>query len=154
VAASSTPAAFITALKTALAARFAAHGTLSAVRVDIIPTGDTSAIDAVTLLRGPVVGGQEYAAMANRRQDAYEIPGVIFTYATGSDSDAAFQESWDRAALILDELILMLRDNQQLAGDALQKNRVTEVQYEAQVRDQGGWVTRCEYTIEYAALVA
>jgi hypothetical protein len=154
VAASSTPAAFITALKTALAARFAAHGTLSAVRVDIIPTGDTSSIDAVTLLRGPVVGGQEPGAFGKKRRDAYEIPGVIFTYDTGADSDVAFQASWDKAALILDELILLLRDNDQLTGDELGQNRVTDIQYEAQFRDQGGWVTRCEYTIEYAALVA
>jgi len=154
LAASSTAAAFVVALKAALVARFAAHGTLSAVRVDLIPTGDTSQIDAVTLLRGPITGGQEFATFSKRRSDRYAIPGRIATYATGADSDLAFVESWDKAALILDEIILRLRDNQELAGDALEPNRVTEIEYEAMSSEKGGWVTRCDYTIEYGSVVA
>lgn len=153
--ASTTAAAFVVSLRAALVARFAAHGTLSAVRVDLIPSGDTSQIDAVTLLRAPVIGAQEYAAMGNRRQDAYAVPGRIYTYATGADSDAAFQECWDRASAILDEIVLQLRDTAPLAGDSLGKPRVTDIEYEALAHpDKGGWVTRCDYTIEYAALVA
>src|SRR6266498_3536910 len=152
--ASSTCAAFLVSLKTALVARFAAHGTLSAVRVDLVPTGDTSAIDAVTLIRGAITGSQEYATMANRRSDSYQIPGLIDTYATGPDSDITFQTAWDRNALILDELILQLRDTPPLAGDTMAKGLVTDIVYHAYVREQGGWVTRCEYTIEYGALVS
>lgn len=151
---STTAAAFLASLKTSLAARFAAHGTLSAVRVDLVLTGDTSIIDAVELLRGAVVGAQEYAAMANRRRDSYGIPGRIHTYATGTDSDVTFQESWDRATAILDEIILQLRDTPPLAGDSLGKPRVTDIEYRALPDADGGWVTRCDYTIEYAALVA
>ena len=154
MAASSTAAAFVVALKAALVARFAAHGTLSAVRVDLIPTADTSQIDAVTLLAGPITGGQQPGTFGKRRVDKYEIPGRIATYATGADSDAAFQESWEKASLILDEIVLRLRDNQELTGDALEPNRVTTIEYQAMFRDQGGWVTQCDYTIEYAALVA
>jgi hypothetical protein len=154
MAASSTAAAFLVALKTALQARFAAHGTLSNVRVDLIPTGDTSAIDVVTLIRSTITGGQEWMTMGNRRQDSYQIPGVIFTYATGPDSDVTFQASWDKAALILDELILQLRDTPPLVGDTSQKAMVSTVTYEPLLREQGGWVTKCEFTVEYGTIVS
>jgi len=154
VPASSTAPAFLAAFKAALTTRFAAHGTLSAVRVDLIPTGDTSAIDAVTLVRAPVRTNQSPVTFAKRRSDAAEIPGSIFTYSTGADSDVAWQASWDRAALILDEIILELRDTPPTVGDQAQPCLVTEITYEPQTRDQGGWVTRCDFTIEYGSIVA
>jgi hypothetical protein len=154
MAASSTCAAFVVALKAALVTRFAGAPWNGGVRVDLIPTGDTTAIDAVTLVRGPITGGQEYITMGNRRQDSYEIPGVIFTYSTGPDSDVAFQTSWDRAALIVDELILQLRDNQTLTGDVSRKGQVTAISYEPLAKEDGGWVTRCEYTVEYGSIVS
>jgi hypothetical protein len=154
MAASSTCAAFVVALKAALVARFAGAPWNGGIRVDLIPTGDTTAIDAVTLIRAPITGGQEYITMGNRRQDSYEIPGVIFTYSTGPDSDVAFQTSWDRASLIVDELILQLRDNQTLAGDMSKKGQVTAISYEPLAKDEGGWVTRCEYTVEYGSIVS
>jgi hypothetical protein len=155
MAASSTCAAFVVALKAALVTRFAGAPWNGSVRVDLIPTGDTSAIDAVTMIRGQITGGQEPATFGNRRQDSYEIPGVIFTYDTGADSDVAFQGSWDKAALILDEVVLQLRDNKTLADtDETKKGRVTSISYLPQVREQGGRVTRCEYTIEYGGIVS
>lgn len=153
MAASSTAAAFLVALKTALQARFAAHLTLSGVRVDLVPTGDLSAIDSVVLIRAPITGGQEFFAMGNRRSDSYQIPGVLFTYATGPDTDVAFQTSWDKAALILDELILQLRDTPPLGGDTSMKASVTSIGYEPLVRETGGWVTKCEFTVEYGSIV-
>lgn len=154
MAASSTCAAFVVALKAALTTRFAGAPWNGGVRVDLVPTGDTSAIDAVTMIRAPITGSQEYVTMGNRRQDSYQIPGVIFTYSTDPDTDVAFQTCWDRASLIVDEVILQLRDNQTLAGDVMQKGQVTAISYEPQVRDQGGWVTRCQYTIEYGLIVS
>jgi hypothetical protein len=154
MAASSTCAAFVVALKAALVTRFAGAPWDGTVRVDLVPTGDTSSIDAVTLIRETITGGQEYATFGNRRSDSYEIPGVIFTYSTGPDSDVAFQASWDRAALVLDELILQLRDTQTLVGDVMKKGEVTAISYQPQVKDEGGWVTKCEYTIEYGSIVS
>ena len=153
MAASSTAAAFVVALKAALTQRFAAHGTLAAVQVSLKPTADSSQIDEVVLLAGTVTGVQEYAAMGNQRSDSYEIPGRLNTYATGM-TDAALQESWDKAALILDEVILQLRDTPTLTGNQLSKGRVTDIVYAHLPLDKGGWVTKCDYTIEYGSLVA
>ncbi|SRR6266496_1990410 len=155
MAASSTAAAFVVALKAALVTRFAA-GALSSVLVELVLGGDNTEVDRVVLLRAPtpVAGGQEYVAMGNRREDAYKFMGAIQTYATDPNTDVAFQASWDRAALILDEIILQLRDNQTLAVDTVKKGMVTDISYRPFPSDKGGWVTRCEYTIEYGSIVS
>lgn len=151
-AVSNTAAAFATAFRTTLAARFAAHGTLSAIRVDLVRTADVSADDTVTLITGPVTGRQEYAGAAmGKRVDTYGFPAAIQAYAPVTDTDTAFQAAMDRASLILDEVIQELRDNK--PSVATFEAMVGSVTYDPFPNEKGGWTTVCRFTIDYRALV-
>jgi len=156
MAASSTAAAFAVALKTALVTRFNGAPWNGTVQVDLVPTADTTTVDRVTLIRAPtgVEGYQQPATMGKRRVDTYRIQGRINTFANDPDTDVAFQASWDRAALILDEVVLQLRDNQTLSGDETQHNLVGEIRYMPAPDERGGWHTLCDYTLEYAQIVS
>jgi hypothetical protein len=149
----STAPAFVAGLKSQLTTRFAAHATLSAIRVDLVPSGDVSQFDSVILVAGPITGEQTYVAMG-RRQDSYTIPGRIETYATGSDSDAAFQEAMNRAGLILDEVVREVGYAKPPVGAQTLDAQVTNTGYQPLVAEKGGWVCRCTYEIEYQAVVS
>jgi hypothetical protein len=149
--ASSTVATFLSTLRTNLAARPG----LSGVRVDLVPPKDQSQIEAILLMSGRIAGEQTYEGAAmGRRRDTYRIPAKIDTFASGADIEAAFQTGMDRAAAILDEVILELRDNKPVVGTAMLQALVTDIGYTALAPDDGGIVARCDFTIEYGAHVA
>src|SRR6266498_4094262 len=120
MAASSTTASFLIALKTQLAARFLAHATLSTIAVQYVAVPSTNPkdqLDIVILVADTIEGQQEYLTFGTRR-DSYRIPGSIEALGSGEDTDANFQSAMDRASLILDEVILELRDNKPQIGTA------------------------------------
>jgi len=154
--ASSTASAFIVALRMALQAR----GGLAGIPVDLVAPADLSLADRVVLVRAKLEGTQEYAAIGHlRRNDGYLIPGLIRaikqTGAAGAqDGDSVFQAAMDRAAALLDEVILQLRDAPPAVGNQTILARVSNVAYLPFPADQGGWAVDCEFEIEYTARVS
>jgi hypothetical protein len=153
---STTAFAFIVTLKAKLEARPG----LADVGVHLILPPSLGAGEAVALVRDRILGEQAYAAMGRlRRADVNEVHGLVRAYRTAgaagaSDSDAVFLAAGERAAAILDEVILQLRDDPPLVGDQTIAARVSEVQYVPVIPDQGGWVVDCEFTIAYEARVS
>jgi hypothetical protein len=154
--ASSTASAFIVGLRTALQAR----GGLTGIPIDLVAPADLTLADRVVLVRAKIEGTQEYAALGRlRRHDAYLIPGLIRaikqTGAAGAqDSDSVFQAAMDRAAQLLDEVILQLRDAPPAVGNQTTFARVSAVAYLPFPADAGGWGVDCEYEIDYTARVS
>lgn len=154
--ASSTASAFVVGLRTALQGRAG----LSGIPIDLAAPPDLSLVDRVVLVRTKIQGTQEYAALGRlRRNDGYLIPGLIRaikqTGAAGAqDSDSVFQAAMDRAAQLLDEVVLQLRDAPPAVGNQTLFARVNTVAYLPFPADQGGWAVDCEFEIEYTARVS
>jgi hypothetical protein len=146
--AQSTAPSFLAAFRTQLAARPG----LAGVGVDLVPTGDTSSIERITLIRDRIEGTQEDLAM-NVRQDGYRVPGRIDTFAADPDTDVAFQTALNRAAAILDELILELDDNRPQVGITTLNGIVSDIGYTPFVEGDGGWRCRCDFVVDYSAAV-
>lgn len=149
----STAPAFALALKNQLANRYANNSSLSSVRVDLVPSGDQSLHDAIIIIAGRVSGEQSYASMGIRYDEA-RLPGSIYAYSTGRDTDQTFQTAWVRAGLILDELAQELAHNPPPVGIGTEETHLEEISYTPLVAEQGGWVVRCDYTITYRARIA
>ena len=133
--AQSTAPAFLAAFRASLAARPG----LTNVGVDLVPTGDTSSVERIILITGRIEGEQERFAMNVRRD--------------GSDSDVAFQTAMNRAAAILDEVILALDDNKPQVGTTTLDGIVADISYMPYVEADGGWRCRCEFIVDYTATV-
>jgi hypothetical protein len=144
----STVAAFLTAFRTSLQARPG----LSGVRVDLVPTADTTSRESIILVNGPIEGDQSRLAM-NMRQDAYRIPGQIDAFGADPDSDIAFAAAITRAGAILDELIQELDDNKPQVGVTTLDALTTSIRYTPLIHGDGGWVCRCDFVIDYRAEV-
>lgn len=145
-----TAPAFIVALRTQLMARPA----LAAVKVYLVAPGDTTIADAIVLVRDRIIGGQAWAALGRRRRDdSFRVQSALEAYATGYDTQATFQAAIDRAAALLDEVVLELRDNPPQVGDQTRKAIVSEVTFQPLVVESGGWACRCEFVIDVAARV-
>jgi hypothetical protein len=156
VAASSTTAVFLVALKGQLVTRFANHATLSEVKVDYVApvsTNPKDLLDIVVLVADTIEGQQEHLTFGTRK-DSYRIPAAIEAFGAGEDTDANFQTAMDRASLILDEVILELRDNKPVVGLTDLKALVTEISYTPFLVERGDWIVRCEFSIEYEAQVS
>jgi hypothetical protein len=156
MAASSTTAAFLIALKTQLAARYLAHATLSGITVEYVAVPSTNPkdqLDIVVLVADTIEGQQEYLTFSTRK-DSYRIPGAVEALGSGEDTDANFQAAMDRASLILDEVILELRDNRPQVGSTDLRALVTEIGYTPFLVERGDWIVRCEFSIEYEAMVS
>jgi hypothetical protein len=156
VAASSTTAAFLVALKTQLVARYAAHGTLSEIKVEYwvpLSTNPKDTADTVVLVADTIEGQQEYLTYGTRK-DSYRIPGLIDALGSGEDTDANFQTAMDRCSLILEEVILELGANKPAVGLTNMKTLVTEIGYLPVFEERGDWIVRCEFAIEYEAQVS
>jgi hypothetical protein len=156
VAASSTTAAFLIALKTQLAARYAAHATLSGIAVEYVvqpSTNPKDQLDIVVLVADTIEGQQEYLTFSTRK-DSYRIPGAVEALGSGEDTDANFQAAMDRCTLILDEVILELRDVKPVVGVTTMSALVTEIGYTPFLVERGDWIVRCEFAIEYEAMVS
>lgn len=154
--ASSTTAVFLIALKTQLVARFAAHATLSGITVEYVvqpSTNPKDQVDIVVLVADTIEGQQEYLTFGTRR-DSYRIPGAIEALGSGEDTDANFQSAMDRCSLILDEVILELKQNKPQVGDVALTALVTEIGYTPFLVERGDWIVRCEFAIEYEAIVS
>jgi hypothetical protein len=152
--ASSTLSAFLVGLKTALQARPGLNG----VTVALTMPQDLGQGDLMWLVRAPVPGKQEYAAVGRlRRNDSYSIPGTIRAFKAGTGvaaTETQFQAAMDRAAAILDELVLQLRDAPPAVGNQTIRAAVTEIEYLPEPQDQGGWTCYCDFTVEYDARVS
>lgn len=146
--AQSTAPAFLAAFRASLAARPG----LTNVGVDLVPTGDTSSVERIILITGRIEGEQERFAM-NVRRDGYRVPGQIDAFAADSDSDVAFQTAMNRAAAILDEVILALDDNKPQVGTTTLDGIVADISYMPYVEADGGWRCRCEFIVDYTATV-
>lgn len=154
--ASSTTAAFLVALKGQLVTRFANHATLSAITVQYVAVPSTNPkdqLDIVILVADTIEGQQEHLTFGTRR-DSYRIPGSIEALGSGEDADVNFQAAMDRASLILDEVIGEIRTNKPTIGDVDLKALVTEIGYTPFSLERGNWIVRCEFSIEYEALVS
>ena len=146
---SSTAAAFISALRTQLQARAG----LAGVDVHIVPQDGVIGSDSIVLIASPVTGDQEYATAGRaRRDDHYTIPGQLAGYATGTDTDTTMQAAWDRAATILGEIADQLLSPPQV-GDQTLSARLSQISYQPQPSDKGGWVCVCGFQIDYTARV-
>lgn len=157
MAASSTTAAFLAALKTRLVARYAAHATLNTIAVEyvVVPsTNPKDQLDIVVLVADTITGSQEYLSFGSNRRDAYRIPGSVEALGAGEDADANFQTAMDRASLILDEVILELRDNKPVVGTTDLRALVTDIGYTPFLVERGDWIVRCDFAIEYEAMVS
>jgi hypothetical protein len=153
MASSSTVPVFLSALDTQLSVRFAGVPALATVKVEIVPTGDTTAVDVVTLLNGEVTGLQGRKAMG-LRSDGWRIPGLTTTYHTDPNASTAFQGAWDRCGLIMDEIEKELRDNRPQVGTSTFDGMVIDNNYRAFLADKGGWYCECNFFIEYEAIVS
>jgi hypothetical protein len=149
VAVQSTAPSFLAAFRTSLANRAG----LSGVRVDLVPTGDSSAIESIILVSGRIEGTQTRLAMGSR-QDGYRVPGQINALGKGPDSDVAFQAALTRVGAILDEVIQELDDNPPQVGVTTLDGTVAEIGYLPLIHPDGGWVCRCDFVIDYTAEVA
>jgi hypothetical protein len=146
--AQSTIPAFLAAFRTSLAARPA----LANVTVDLVPGGDTSSLERIILIMGPINGGQTRFAM-NRRQDSYRIPGQLEAFAADPDTDVAFQAAFTRAGVILDEVIQELDDNRPSVGDGTLDATVADITYLPAPQETGGWKCHCGFVLEYSTVV-
>ena len=146
--AQTTAPSFLAAFRTQLAARPG----LAGVGVDLVPTGDTSSIERITLISGRIDGSQERLAM-NVRRDGYSVPGQIDTFAADPDTDVAFQAAINRAAAILDEVIQELDDNRPQVGITTLDGIISTVAYLPFVEADGGWRCRCDFVVDYTAAV-
>ena len=152
MATSFTLGVFLSEFLTNLRARFAGISALSSVTVELVPTGDTTSIDVVTLISRRITGRQDRNAFGVR-SDYWTVPGTLLTYGTDPDASTAFQKSLDRAGLVMDEIQKEIRDTRPPVGlqtlDAtLTLDGVTPI-----LNDRGGWYCQTEFQIEYTGLV-
>lgn len=126
---------------------------LAGVDVSLVPTADTTSVEQIILVNGRIEGAQERFAMARVRQDGYRIPGQLDAFGADVDTDLAFQEAFSRAGAILAEIGQELEHNKPVVGTTTLEGLLAEIAYTPLVVDNGGWVCRCEFVIEYRATV-
>jgi hypothetical protein len=149
---SSTAAAFVVSLRTKLLARSG----LSGVNVYLVAPVDTDQAEFILLLRGRVSGEQDWAALGRlRREDSYSIPCLIRVRKTigTADEQTIFQSAMDRAAALLDEVVLQVRDSPPAVGDQTVEARVAEIVYVPLVEPEA-WLVDCEFNVAYRARVS
>jgi hypothetical protein len=149
---SSTAAAFVVSLRTKLQARSA----LSGVNIYLVAPIDTDQTEFILLLRGRIVGSQDWAALGRlRREDEYSIPGVIRVRQTigAADEQTVFQAAMDRAATLLDEVVLQVRDSPPAVGDQTIEAHVAQIVYVPMVEPEA-WLVDCEFNVTYRARVS
>jgi hypothetical protein len=145
-----TAPAFVVALRSQLLLRAG----LAGVKVYLVAPGDTTINDAIVLVRDRIIGGQAWGALGRRRRDdSFRVQSALEAYKTGTDTQVVFQAAMDRAAVLLDEVVLELRDNPPQVGDQTRKAIVSEVTFQPLVSEAGGWVCRCEFVIDVSARV-
>lgn len=137
-----TSAAFISALQTALAERFAADVDFDDVTVHLWDTGGLRA-PAVVLVRGPVRHALADMTMRTRR-DSGTVPGFVLTTAD------TLQAATGRAEAIVAEIQAQLDAAPPQVGNTLQAD-ITVVEWEPFPGDPGGVLVETKFDIEYQA---
>jgi len=126
---------------------------LTDVAVSLVPTGDTSSDDGITLVDGRVTGRQGRLAQGVRT-DVVSVPGSLRTYsAVPGDADTSFTQALQRAGLILDELERLVRDFKPSIGLQTLDALVTDNGLVAMIGENGGWHAQVTFTVEFTVLV-
>ncbi len=154
-----TVGAFLATLKTNMAARFAASGTLNDVKTYIVapPAEEEPMSNLLVLVRDRMLERDDLAnaTRTRKRDQTVTIPGAVKAYGTSkTGGDSAFQIAMDRAAAILDELIYELRDNVPQVGQQTRSGLVTAVSWMPYAVEKGGWIVRGDYTLTYSTRVS
>jgi hypothetical protein len=158
VTVATTPGAFLAALKTQIQTRVNANGALAGVKVYLVPPPeDELASDFLVLVRDTVREGDRLATAqrTRARDETVTIPGIVQAHgATRRGGDDAFQAAMNKAGLILDELVLEMRDNPPQVGRQTRSAIVANVRWQPFPVDNGGWLVRGEYDLTYTSRVS
>lgn len=152
-----TPAAFLAALKTQMAARLAALPALADVPVYLVAPAELGLGDWLVLVRDTIKERNELATATRTRSrdETVTIAGAVQGHAAsraGGDDD--FQDAFDRAKQIIDELVFELRDNPPSVGRQTRSAIVANVAWTPLVAARGGWVVRGDFDLIYSSRVS
>lgn len=150
--ASSTVAAVLAALRTALETRVQADADFGAAfPVLLVAEGGTALEEAIVLIRPADPGtalSQKWAHIGGtQRDETFTVPGALWVKAAGKNDGAStvFQAAMDRATDLLDHVIHEIRDNPPAVGVQTLDMLVTDTTWRPGRIDQG-W----EVTVEFA----